>query len=95
MKNETTTPLQSPEASTKDVLTEILRDGAREMLGKAIEAEVAAAGSNLRKLLGLLRLGRRRLFFALCDSLARLICPLIRGLRSLPRPHGGTIAPIR
>jgi putative transposase len=41
MKNVTTTPLQIPEASTKDVLTEILRDGAREMLGKAIEAEVA------------------------------------------------------
>lgn len=41
MKNDTTTPLQIPEASTKDVLTEVLRDGAREMLGSAIEAEVA------------------------------------------------------
>jgi len=41
VKNDTTTPLQIPEASTQDVLTEILRDGAREMLGKAIEAEVA------------------------------------------------------
>jgi len=41
VKNDTTTPLQGPEASAKDVLTEILRDGAREMLGKAIEAEVA------------------------------------------------------
>ena len=41
MKNDTTTPLQIPEASTKDVLTQILRDGAREMLGSAIEAEVA------------------------------------------------------
>ena len=48
MKNDTTTlvgmpestPLLSPETSTKDVLSEILRDGAREMLGKAIEAEV-------------------------------------------------------
>jgi hypothetical protein len=40
VKNDTTTPLQIPEASTNDVLTEILRDGAREMLGKAIEAEV-------------------------------------------------------
>ncbi len=40
MKNDTATPLQIPEASTQDVLTEILRDGAREMLGKAIEAEV-------------------------------------------------------
>jgi transposase-like protein len=41
VKNDTTTPLQIPEASTKDVLTEILRGGAREMLGHAIEAEVA------------------------------------------------------
>jgi len=41
VKNDTTTPLQIPEASTKDVLTEVLRDGAREMLGSAIEAEVA------------------------------------------------------
>ncbi len=41
MKNDTTTSIQIPEASTKDVLTEIFRDGAREMLGKAIEAEVA------------------------------------------------------
>ena len=40
MRNDTTHSLQIPEASTKDVLTEILRDGAREMLGKAIEAEV-------------------------------------------------------
>jgi len=41
VKNDTTTPFQIPEATTKDVLTEILRDGAREMLGNAIEAEVA------------------------------------------------------
>ncbi len=41
MKNDTTTLLAIPEASTRDVLTEILRDGAREMLGNAIEAEVA------------------------------------------------------
>ena len=41
MKNDTTTSIQMPEASTKDVLTEILRGGAREMLGNAIEAEVA------------------------------------------------------
>ena len=40
MKNDTTSPLQIPEASTRDGLTEILRDGAREMPGKAIEAEV-------------------------------------------------------
>ena len=41
MKKDTTTPLQIPVASAKDVLTEILCDGAREMLGKAVEAEVA------------------------------------------------------
>ncbi len=65
------------------------------LCGDAINAVLAAAGSNLRKLMGLLRLGRRRLFFALCDSLARLICPLIRSIRSLPKPYGGTIAPVR
>ena len=41
MRDDTTTPLQIPEDAAKDVLNEILRDGAREMLGKAIEAEVA------------------------------------------------------
>jgi putative transposase len=41
VNNDTTTSIQMPEASTKDVLTEILRDGAQAMLGKAIEAEVA------------------------------------------------------
>ncbi len=40
MKNDTTTTLQIPEASTRDVLAEILRDGACQMLSKAIEAEV-------------------------------------------------------
>ncbi len=45
MKNDTTTTLpmpavQGPDAP-QDVLTEILRNGAREMLSKAIEAEVA------------------------------------------------------
>ncbi len=41
MNNDTTTSLQMPEDATKDVLAEILRDGARKMLGEAIEAEVA------------------------------------------------------
>ena len=40
MKNDTTRPLQIREASTNDVLSEILCDGAHQMLGKAIEAEV-------------------------------------------------------
>jgi len=39
--NDTTTSSQIPEASTKDVLTGILREGAQEMLTKAIEEEVA------------------------------------------------------
>ena len=41
MNNDTTTSAQIPEASTNDVLAGILRDGARQMLGEAIEAEVA------------------------------------------------------
>ncbi len=41
MNNDTTTSLQMPEDATKDVLAEILRDGARKMLGQAIEAEAA------------------------------------------------------
>ena len=35
MNNDTTTSLQMPEEATKDVLAEILRDGARKMLGEA------------------------------------------------------------
>ncbi len=42
MSNNTTTSLQMPEDATKDVLAEILRDGARKMLGEAIEAEAAS-----------------------------------------------------
>ena len=42
MNNVTTTSLQMPEDATKDVLAEILRDGARQMLGQAIEAEAAS-----------------------------------------------------
>ncbi len=38
------------------------------LCGDATNAVLAAAGSNLRKLLGLLRRDRRRLSFALCDS---------------------------
>jgi transposase-like protein len=41
VNNDTTTSIQIPEASTNDVLAGILRDGARQMLGEAIEAEVA------------------------------------------------------
>ncbi len=65
------------------------------LCGDAINAVLAAAGSNLRKLLGLLRRDRRRLFFALCQFIVRLIPPLICRTRSLPRPYGGTIVPVR
>ena len=41
MNNDTTSSVQIPEASTNDVLAGILRDGARQMLSNAIEAEVA------------------------------------------------------
>ncbi|MBW1906660.1 MAG: IS256 family transposase [Deltaproteobacteria bacterium] len=41
MNNDTTTSVQIPEASANDVLAGILRDGARQMLSEAIEAEVA------------------------------------------------------
>jgi len=41
VNNDTTTSVQIPEASANDVLAGILRDGARQMLGEAIEAEVA------------------------------------------------------
>ena len=56
------------------------------LAGDAINAVLAAAGSNLRKLLGLLRRSRRRLFFALirwyrnlmAALLVRFISPVIR-----------------
>ncbi len=41
MNNDTTTSIEIPEASTNDVLAGVLRDGARQMLSEAIEAEVA------------------------------------------------------
>ncbi|NIP17798.1 MAG: IS256 family transposase [Xanthomonadales bacterium] len=41
MNNDTTTGPQIPEDSPQDVLTEVLRNGAREMLSQAINAEVA------------------------------------------------------
>jgi transposase-like protein len=41
MQDRTTEPLSFPVDSSKDVLTEILRDGARKMLIQAIDAEVS------------------------------------------------------
>ena len=51
--------------------------------GDAINAALAAAGSNLRKLLGLLRRDRRRLSFALCQTVERLVQSLIRRCQDL------------
>ena len=42
MSNDTTDTIQFPAESTKDVLTEILREGAQKLLAEAIEAEVEA-----------------------------------------------------
>ena len=41
MQEVTTANVTFPASSTKDVLTEVLREGARQMLATAIEAEVA------------------------------------------------------
>jgi putative transposase len=38
----TTLPIAGPTSGTQDVLTELLRDGARRLLAEAVEAEVAA-----------------------------------------------------
>src|SRR6266436_8478196 len=42
MRHATTIPANLPLATSSDVLTEVLRTGARQMLAQAIEAEVAA-----------------------------------------------------
>ena len=42
MRERTTDTVGPPHESAKDVLTEILREGARKMLATAIEAEVDA-----------------------------------------------------
>ena len=64
------------------------------LCGDAINAVLAAAGANLRKLLGLYRREAGRLFDALGDVLSHLIAPLIRQIRSLPKPYNATIAPV-
>ena len=53
------------------------------LAGDAINAVLAAAGSNLRKLLGLIRHGVGRFVFALCDRVELLACALIRRLNRL------------
>ena len=42
MQESTTLPIAGPMPGTRDVLTELLRDGARRLLAEAIEAEVTA-----------------------------------------------------
>jgi len=63
--------------------------------GDAINAVLSAAGSNLRKLLGLLRRDGRGLPCALIELLTRLQLQLICRIRSLPSPYGSTIVPVR
>ena len=54
-----------------------------KLCGDAINAVLAAAGSNLRKLLGLLRRDRRRLSFALGHTVERLVQSSIRRCQDL------------
>ncbi len=42
MDQSTTLPIAGPTSGTRDVLTELLRDGARRLMAEAVEAEVAA-----------------------------------------------------
>ncbi len=42
VQESTTLPIAGPTPGTRDVLTELLRDGARRLLAEAVEAEVAA-----------------------------------------------------
>jgi len=63
--------------------------------GDAINAVLSAAGSNLRKLLGLLRRDGRGLPCALIEQLTRLQQQLICRIRSQPSPNGSTIVPVR
>ena len=42
MDQSTTLPIAGPTPGARDVLTELLRDGARRLLAEAVEAEVAA-----------------------------------------------------
>jgi hypothetical protein len=50
------------------------------LCGDAINAVLAAAGANLRKLLGLLRRGAGWFVYALCDTGGQLALALIRWL---------------
>ena len=62
-----------------------------KLCGDAINAVLAAAGANLRKLLGLLRGGSRRLFFAPRYSCCRMLLIRIGRLIRLPEPRDGLV----
>lgn len=66
-----------------------------KLCGDAINAVLSAAGANLRKLLGLLRGGSRRLFFALCYSFCRMLSARIIRLLRLPFPCECLAVPAR
>ena len=61
--------------------------------GDAINAVLSAAGSNLRKLLGLLRCAGRGLLCALIELLTRLQLGLIRRIGGVLGPSGAPIGP--
>jgi len=65
-----------------------------KLCGDAINAVLAAAGSNLRKLLGLLRRNRRRLFFALWATFARHVLRLISRIKRLQEPRSTTMVTV-
>ena len=66
------------------------------LAGDAINAVLAAAGSNMRKLLGLIRAGAGRFYFALCESPPGIILTLLRLLASpLNPPLRPSSPPIR
>jgi len=64
------------------------------LCGDAINAVLAAAGANLRKLLGLLRRDGRGLRCALIELLTRLQLQLIRRIRHGLRSSGGILVPV-
>ena len=64
------------------------------LCGDAINAVLAAAGSNLRKLLGLLRCDGRGLRCALIELLTRLQLQLICRISHVFRSFGGVFVPV-
>jgi len=62
-----------------------------KLAGNVINAVLAAARPNLRKLLELLRRKVGRFVFALCDGVVQLVFLLIQGRRNLIAWHGNGI----